>query len=84
MKATAEKEAAGSEAKLTSMAVPQLACLLDKGHNNERLPQLSSFSGLKYEVNQSPVGTQTGAHTHRHTHIKPHTSGGGWTDKRPG
>lgn len=68
MKATAEKEAAGSEAKLTSMAVPQLACLLDKGHNNERLPQLSSFSGLKYEVNQSPVGTQTGAHTHTDTH----------------
>lgn len=74
MKATAEKEAAGSEAKLTSMAVPQLACLLDKEHNNERVPQLSPFSGLKYEVNQSHVGTQTtqtGAHTH--THNGPHT-----------
>lgn len=93
MKATAEKEAAGSEAKLTSMAVPQLACLLDKEHNNERVPQLSPFCGLKYEVNQSHVGTQTtqtGAHTHTHTmahthtHTPPHTSGGARPDKRAG
>lgn len=91
MKAAAEKEAAGREAKLTSMAVPQLACLLDKGHNNERVPQLSPFSGLKYEVNQSHVGTQatqTGAHTHKYTHTdthtEPHTSRGAGIDKRAG
>lgn len=85
MKAVAEKEAAGREAKLTSMAVPQLACLLDKGHNNKRVPQLSPFSGLKYEVNQSHVGTQatqTGAQTH--THTEPHTSRGAGIDKRAG
>lgn len=89
MKAMAEEEAAASEAKLTSMAVPQLACLLDKGHNNKRVPQLSPFSGLKYEENQSNVDRQTiergvCTYTQTHAHTKLHTSRGALTDKHAG
>lgn len=83
MKATTEKEAGGSEAKLISMAVPQLACLLDEGHNNQCVPQLSLFSRLKYEVNQSHAITQT-MQTGARSHTKLHTSTGVRSDKREG
>lgn len=63
------------------MAVPQLACLLDKGHNNQRVPQLCLFSRLKYEVNQSHACTQT-MQKGAHSRTKPHTSTGAGSDKR--